>query len=166
MLSSEDGDDSHSYWYAHNLEIFHMSVPHVGPQSKLLQPQHMEFMTIWWFASKPDGWKTQWLYRVDFISADSSPFSFVDPQKLFKQYISFLHLLTLRQLTCWIHQKSHNPGLLMVFRSLHQLLNIENHLDDTMEVDEEPKGELNEMGQDHHGSEVFSQADEEGELPD
>ena len=54
----------------------------------------------------------------------------------------------------------------MVFRSLHQLLNIENHLDDTMEVDEEPKGELNEMGQDHHGSEVFSQADEEGELPD
>ena len=63
MLSSEDGGDSHPYWYAHILNIFHASV---HSQSKSLQPQHMEFFLVRWFGcdtSKLGGWKTQWLHR-------------------------------------------------------------------------------------------------------
>ena len=82
MLSSEDGEDGHPYWYARVLEIFHASVLHVGPQSKSSQPQRMEFMLVRWFGrdtNKPGGWKARRLHRIGFVSAGSTPFGFVDP---------------------------------------------------------------------------------------
>ncbi len=85
MLSSEDGEDGHPYWYAHVLEIFHASVLHVGSHSKSLQPQRMEFILVQWFGcdtSKPGGWKAQQLHRIGCVSAGSTPFGFIDKNHL------------------------------------------------------------------------------------
>jgi len=100
MLSSEDGEDGHPYWYARVLEIFHASVLHVGPQSKSLQPQQMEFMLVRWFGrdmTKLGGWKSQRLHRIGFISADSTPFGFMDPTRIVRAVHlipAFAHLET------------------------------------------------------------------------
>jgi hypothetical protein len=87
LLSSEDGEEGHPYWYARILEIFHASILHVGPQSKSSQPQRMEFLLVRWFGrdtSRLGGWKFQRLHRIGFVShsADSTPFGFVDPARI------------------------------------------------------------------------------------
>lgn len=100
MLSSEDGEDGHPYWYAHVLEIFHASVLHVSPQSKSLQPQWMEFMLVRWFGrdmTKLGGWKSQQLHRIGFVSGDSTPFGFMDPARIVRAVHlipAFAHLET------------------------------------------------------------------------
>ncbi len=47
----QGGWNSHPYWYAQIVGIFHAYVQHVGPSSKnnLNEPQRVEFLWVRWF---------------------------------------------------------------------------------------------------------------------
>jgi hypothetical protein len=90
MLSGEDHDDeqSHPYWYARVIEIFHTRVLHISPHSKSLQPQRMEFLLVRWFGHHVEhygGWKARHLHHIAFVDADPGPsFRFVDPSRIIR----------------------------------------------------------------------------------
>ncbi|KAF7374197.1 GLOBIN domain-containing protein [Mycena sanguinolenta] len=83
----EDGPNSHPYWYARVLGIFHADVRHVGPRSRSSRSVRMEFLWVRWFGrdlNHKSGWKAKRLDRLGFIpaigeSADDGAFGFLDP---------------------------------------------------------------------------------------
>lgn len=87
MLLAHDDQtthNSHPYWYARVLGIFHAQVVHVGPHSQGLHPQRMEFLWIRWLGPEPghrSGWNSLRLDRIGFVGAaeDSPSFGFLDP---------------------------------------------------------------------------------------
>ena len=42
-------DDTHPYWYARIIGIFHAMVLQIGPKSKSQEPKKMEFLFVRWF---------------------------------------------------------------------------------------------------------------------
>lgn len=92
MLLAHDNQmqkDSHPYWYARVLGIFHAWVIHYGPQSKDPNPRKMEFLWIRWLGHEPgyrSGWKALRLDRVGFVGdqQDSPNFGFLDPANVMR----------------------------------------------------------------------------------
>ena len=100
MLSNEDGEEGHPYWYARVLDLFHASVLHVGKDSKSSEVQRMEFLFVRWFGrdtSRPGGWQAHRLHRIGFVDVESNPFGFVDPAHILRAVHlipAFAHLET------------------------------------------------------------------------
>ena len=83
MLLSGDHDDSdtHPYWYARIIGIFHAMVLQTGSKSKSREPTKMEFLFVRWFGldnDKKGGWKNKKLHQIGFVKGDEG-FGFVDP---------------------------------------------------------------------------------------
>jgi hypothetical protein len=94
-LSHEDGDGDFPYWFGRIVGIFHADVVHLGPASKSLGPQHMEFLWVRWFGrdlSWRSGFKAKRLHRIGFVpwdNSDTEAFGFLDP----KEVIRAVHLI-------------------------------------------------------------------------
>lgn len=91
LLAHDDQtqDDSHPYWYARVLGIFHTWVIHSGPQSKHLHARKMEFLWIRWLGPEPcrrSGWNALRLDRIGFVGAEhaSPSFGFLDPASVMR----------------------------------------------------------------------------------
>jgi hypothetical protein len=75
------GDDTHPYWYARIVGIFHAMALQVGPKSKSREPRKMDFLFVRWFGLDNEeigGWRTKKLHQIGFIEGDEA-FGFVDP---------------------------------------------------------------------------------------
>jgi hypothetical protein len=60
-------DDSHPYWYAQIVGIFHSMVMKTGPKSKYREPKKMEFLFVRWFGLHNEelrGWKAKNLHHT------------------------------------------------------------------------------------------------------
>ena len=83
MYSPETGCDSHPYWYAHVLGIFHAQVLHVRAKSTHHSPQQIEFLWVQWFGQVPGhnfSMKAAHLPKVGFVpESDDLAFGFLDP---------------------------------------------------------------------------------------
>jgi hypothetical protein len=79
VLSHEDDDDAHPYWYARIIGIFHALVQHPDH----LEPVSMDFLWVRWYGRHIEhrsGWKAKHLPRIGFIDSDGDlPFGFLDP---------------------------------------------------------------------------------------
>jgi hypothetical protein len=79
ILSHEDDDDTHPYWYAKIIEIFHAFVRHPDHP----EPISMNFLWVRWYGRNikhRSGWKAKHLPLVGFIGGDATlPFGFLDP---------------------------------------------------------------------------------------
>jgi len=74
-------DDSHPYWYARIIGIFHAMVLHTGQKSKSQEAKKMEFLFVRWFGldtKEVGGWETKKLHQIGFADGDWK-FGFVDP---------------------------------------------------------------------------------------
>jgi len=74
-------DDSHPYWYARIVGIFHAMVIQTGPKSKSREPKKMEFLFVRWFGLDSEeigGWEAKKLHQIGFVEGDAA-FGFVDP---------------------------------------------------------------------------------------
>jgi len=93
VLSHEDDESAHPYWYARIIGIFHVDVRHTGPDSRSMDTQSMEFLWVRWFGYDIHhcaGWATRRLHRVGFIPSDDvGAFGFLDP----KDVIRGVHLI-------------------------------------------------------------------------
>ncbi|KAK7016580.1 hypothetical protein R3P38DRAFT_3321043 [Favolaschia claudopus] len=85
----EEGSNTHPYWYARVVGIFHSEVRHVGPRSKnTAKIHHMNFLWVRWFgrdATHSAGWLARRLHRVGFFPASEpnlSAFGFLDPAEV------------------------------------------------------------------------------------
>ncbi|EJD46540.1 hypothetical protein AURDEDRAFT_44685, partial [Auricularia subglabra TFB-10046 SS5] len=80
LLSDEDGDNAHPFWYAKVLGIFHVDV---SQESICPKPTRQDVLFVRWFGCDPEfagGWKARRLDRIGFIPAsDPDAFGFVDP---------------------------------------------------------------------------------------
>ena len=97
VLSCEDGEDIHPFWYARVVKIFHLSVYHRGSASQTedipLEPQRMDVLWVRWFGLDADargGWSKKRLHGISFIPWDEGgAFGFLDPA----QVIRGVHLI-------------------------------------------------------------------------
>ena len=95
-LSHEDDEESQDkfpYWFGRIVSIFHTAVVYTGPGSRSVEPQHMEFLFVWWFGrdlGHRGGWNAKHLHRIGFVDgADKAAFGFLDP----KEVIRGIHLI-------------------------------------------------------------------------
>lgn len=80
MVLSHEDDDTHPYWYAKIIGIFHAIVQHPSKPD----PVPMDFLWVRWYGRNilhPSGWKSKhWhLPRIGFVDSDELPFGFLDP---------------------------------------------------------------------------------------
>ncbi|KAI0716914.1 hypothetical protein C8Q76DRAFT_420457 [Earliella scabrosa] len=88
VLSHEDGADenTHPYWYARVIHIFHLNVSRIDPVSRISTvPRRMDVLWVRWFGLDPTakwGFKAKRHPRVGFVPYDEGglPFGFLDPQ--------------------------------------------------------------------------------------
>ena len=83
VLSREDGEDVHPFWYARVIKIFHLLVCHHGSASLTKQPERMDVLWVRWFGLDADargGWSKKRLHGISFIPWDEpGAFGFLDP---------------------------------------------------------------------------------------
>ncbi|KAH7917363.1 hypothetical protein BV22DRAFT_1026465, partial [Leucogyrophana mollusca] len=83
VASRESEPDSHPYWYARVLGIFHARVLHTGKDFENRPPQTMEFLWIRWFGVVPghlSGQGVARLPKVGFVpNSDPLAFGFLHP---------------------------------------------------------------------------------------
>ncbi len=94
VTAHEEQDDrnSHPYWYARIVGVFHADVLHVGPLSKTAEPQRMEFLWVRWLGrdmDEPAGFRKKRLSRLGFVSDSDDdpgaiPFGFLDPGQIIR----------------------------------------------------------------------------------
>ena len=98
VLSCEDGEDVHPFWYVRVVKIFHLLVRHhvSAPQTELSTPmesQRMDILWVQWFGLDADargGWSKKGLHGVSFIPWDEPDvFGFLDPA----QVVRGVHLI-------------------------------------------------------------------------
>jgi hypothetical protein len=100
VLSCEDGEDIHPFWYARVIKIFHLLVcrrPPAGDTPTEPEPhcqwQRMDVLWVRWFGLDTDargGWSKKRLHGVSFIPWDEpGAFGFLDPA----QVIRGVHLI-------------------------------------------------------------------------
>jgi len=81
LAHDDDPNDSHPYWYARILGIFHAHVSYRGSS-----PQKMEFLFVRWFGrdlSYRAGWKARRLHRIGFLADDvADAYGFLDPNDI------------------------------------------------------------------------------------
>lgn len=94
VLSHEDDNDRHPYWYARVVKIFHVNVWYYGPgSSNARTPTRMDVIFVRWFGRDTTfkaGWSAKRLHRIGFFKRDDpDSFGFVDPD----QVIRSVHLI-------------------------------------------------------------------------
>lgn len=79
MVLSQDDNDTHPYWYAKIIGIFHALVRHPDHP----EPISMAFLWVRWYGrdiKHSSGWKAKRLPRIGFVNSDDTlPFGFLDP---------------------------------------------------------------------------------------
>jgi hypothetical protein len=87
VLSHEDDDDRHPYWYARIIRIFHVDVWDCN-DGAMEKPRRMEFLFVRWFgrdAKFLSGWSAKCLPRIGFITGeDPNAFGFLDPDVIIR----------------------------------------------------------------------------------
>ena len=97
VLSCEDGEDAHPFWYARVVKIFHIFVRHRGSDPEVedtaMEPQRMDVLWVRWFGIDTDargGWSKKRLHGISFIPWDEpGAFGFLNPA----QVIRGVHLI-------------------------------------------------------------------------
>jgi hypothetical protein len=96
VLSHENDNERHPYWYARLICIFHIDVWYYGGENTLSTPKHMDVLFVRWFGrdmSFNGGFSSKCLHRIGFLTddIDSDPgcFGFIDPD----QVIRGVHLI-------------------------------------------------------------------------
>jgi hypothetical protein len=97
VLSREDGEDVHPFWYARVVKIIHLFVYHrgAGPEVEHTSTEYQRMDVLWvrWFGLDADargGWSKKRLHGISFIPWDEpGPFGFLDPA----QVIRGIHLI-------------------------------------------------------------------------
>ena len=84
VLSHEDPEvDSHPYWYARVLQIFHADVRLRGQV-----PRRMEFLWVRWYSRDTQyhsGWDARRLHRLEFLPhTNPDAFGFLDPNDVIR----------------------------------------------------------------------------------
>lgn len=85
MVASPEADsDTHPFWYASVIGVFHANVQHTGKDSQDYRPKRMEFLWVRWLGVVPDhsfGRQQCRLPKIGFIpnSTDEFAFGFLDP---------------------------------------------------------------------------------------
>ena len=90
VLSYEDGEDVHPFWYARVVKIFHVFVRHLesAPPAEHtpMEPQRMDVLWVRWFGLDTDaqgGWSKKCLHGISFIPWDEPRmFGFLDPAQV------------------------------------------------------------------------------------
>lgn len=82
--SSADEEESHPYWYARIVGIYHADIQFKDPRSnQWTEPKKMEFLFVRWFGLATEatgGWRARRLHQIGFLEAeDPCAFGFVDP---------------------------------------------------------------------------------------
>lgn len=79
----ETEPNSHPFWYAAVIGIFHADVQHIGKDSQDFRPQCMEFLWVRWLGVVPGhsfGRKRARLPKIGFVpDSDEYAFGFLDP---------------------------------------------------------------------------------------
>jgi hypothetical protein len=97
VLSFEDGEDAHPFWYARVIKNFHLVVCHrrstLPEELMSTEPQRMDVLWVRWFGLDADargGWSKKCLHGISFIPSDEpGTFGFLDPA----QVIRGVHLI-------------------------------------------------------------------------
>ena len=84
VLSHEDAENPHPYWYARVIGIFHAYIQYCEPELQDgVTPQRIDFLWVRWFARNKNlksGWAVRRLPCVGFYPSDESDaFGFVHP---------------------------------------------------------------------------------------
>lgn len=84
MVMSHEEEQSHPYWYARLIKIFHVNVEyHETPDSVRCRPKRMDFLFVRWFKRdmSPAGFTAKRLQRLEFFD-DEHPdaYGFLDPE--------------------------------------------------------------------------------------
>ena len=83
VLSHEDTENPHPYWYARIIGIFHVDVRYRGPEIPDHAPKCINLLWVRWFARHTHskcGWAMRHLPRVGFYPQDdANAFGFIDP---------------------------------------------------------------------------------------
>jgi len=116
VLSPETGANTHSFWYARVLGVFHTQVLHTGPAAKNRSVQRMEFLWVQWLGMVHGhryGFKAAHLPKVCFVEVeDKLAFRFLDPSLTLRS----CHLIPAfsngwtMQLLKIPHSAAHPPG--------------------------------------------------------
>lgn len=85
---NESGTQTHPFWYAAVLGVYHADVQHTGPNSRDYHPKKMEFLWVRWLGVVPRrafGRKQAKLPQVGFVpDRDDYAFSFLDPSLIIR----------------------------------------------------------------------------------
>ena len=83
LRSPEVGSDTHPYWYAQVLGIYHANVSMSHPAAPKHSAQHMEFLWVQWLGIEPGRWsgsQVACLPKIGFVEdTDDDTFGFLDP---------------------------------------------------------------------------------------
>jgi hypothetical protein len=93
VLSHENDDERHPYWYARLTQIFHVDVWYYGGENAPSTSRRMDVLFVRWFGwdvSSKGGFSKKRLHRIGFLTEDDPGcFGFVDPD----QVIRGVHLI-------------------------------------------------------------------------
>jgi hypothetical protein len=96
VLSHENDDECHSYWYAHLIHIFHVDVWYYGEENAPVTSKCMDVLFVRWFGQDMNfngGFSSKCLHHIGFITdnidSNSGCFGFIDPD----QVICGVHLI-------------------------------------------------------------------------
>jgi hypothetical protein len=82
VVSPETSANSHPFWYARVLGVFHAKVLHTSPDATNRSIQHVEFLWVHWFGLEQDyqyGTCPARLPKIGFVpDTDDSAFGFLD----------------------------------------------------------------------------------------
>ncbi|KAI0755357.1 hypothetical protein C8Q80DRAFT_1095185 [Daedaleopsis nitida] len=91
LLADDPGTDSHPYWYARIIDLFHIKVRYTGPGSdrNMWKWQRVDFAWVRWLKYETDyksGFAHRRLPRVRFLNAydaeDDAPVGFINPDDI------------------------------------------------------------------------------------
>ncbi|KAI6112660.1 hypothetical protein F5141DRAFT_1003094, partial [Pisolithus sp. B1] len=84
MVLAHEDEQTHPYWYARVVRIFHVDVEYRDPITHVcMSPTRMNFLFVRWFQrdNSPAGWAAKRLQRLEFFDQDNltDAFGFLDP---------------------------------------------------------------------------------------
>ena len=88
VLSHEDIENAHPYWYARIIGIFHADVQYRGPELGNHAPRRINFLWVRWFARNRNvqsGWAVRRLPCISFYpQGEPEAFGFIDPEQVIR----------------------------------------------------------------------------------
>ncbi|KIK18469.1 hypothetical protein PISMIDRAFT_35320, partial [Pisolithus microcarpus 441] len=86
VLSHEDLENAHPYWYARIIGIFHVDVQYRGPELHKHAPERIDFLWVRWFARNRNlktGWAMRRLPCIGFYpQGETEAFGFINPEQV------------------------------------------------------------------------------------